>query len=416
MLWSKKPPPVHDRTRVIGLDLTASRARAVSVGGGKVRPVLLEDPSEEMPMFLACERRTPEVGRTAYALIRKMPHAVGSNFVPAVGQPREIRAGRYAFSPDACLELAFTRLRIPIIHESDSIALVVPAYLAPNQITRLVELATKARLPLKGTASAPLAVAAHRAGILLNGKPQPSADKPPPSGWVVPMRAAANGPGSVLIVDADEFALSATAVMVERDSAKLIAPALWPRVAVKAWKDKLLDAVSDRCVRLCRRDPRDSAEAEQSLFEQLDDALDRTRAGQRVSLTVRTAHWYQDLLLQPDELEGYCSALAQVGAEAIRELIAGQRVPPRAVWLTHSAGRLPGLGLAIQQNTPEGTAVEVLPAGAVAHAAAALVPRWLNGELPRTHLDAVIPFPAIVSRDAESAERSAAPRSPSARG
>ena len=55
----------------------------------------------------------------------------------------------------------------------------------------------------------------------------------------------------------------------------MVGTAVWPRLAVKAWKDKLLDAVSDRCVRLCRRDPRDSAEAEQSLFEQLDDSLDR---------------------------------------------------------------------------------------------------------------------------------------------
>ncbi len=399
MLWSsKKPAPVHDRTRVIGLDLTSSRARAVSVGGGKVRVVLLEDPAEEMPMFLACERRTPEVGRAAYALIRKMPHAVGSNFLPAVGQPREIRAGKYAFTPDAVLELAFNRLRVPIAAEADSVALALPAYLAPNQVTRVVELAARTKFPLKGTAAAPLAVAAHRAAILLAGKSQNAPEKSTPSGWVVPMRPAASGPGSVLILDADEFALSASAILVERDSAKLLASAIWTRVAVKAWKDKLLDAVADRCVRLCRRDPRDSADAEQSLFEQLDEALDRARAGQRVSLTIRTAHWYQDLVLQPDELEGYCSALAQAGADAVRELIASLPAPPRAVWLTHAAGRLPGLGLAIHQTSPEGTSVEVLPAGAVAHAAAALVPRWLAGELPRTHLDASISFPAVSMR------------------
>ena len=415
MLWSsKKPPaPVHDRTRVIGLDLTSSRARAVSVGGGKVRVVVLEDPSEEMPMFLACEKRTPEIGRAAYGLIRKMPHAVGSNFLPAVGQPREIRAGKYSFTPDALVELAFSRLRVPIAAESDSVALVLPAYLAPNQVTRAVELATRARFPLNGTAAAPMAVAAHRAAILLAGKPQATQDKTAQSGWVVPMRPVASGPGSVLILDADEFALSASAVMVERDNAKLLASAIWPRIAVKAWKDKLLDSVSDRCVRLCRRDPRDSAEAEQSLFEQLDDALDRARAGQRVSLTIRTAHWYQDLLLQPDELEGYCSSLAQSGAEAVREMIASLPAPPRAVWLTHSAGRLPGLGLAIHQATPEGTAVEVLPVGAVAHAAAALAPRWLSADLPRTHLDASIPFPPIVIRESKPVE---APKANPARG
>jgi hypothetical protein len=179
------------------------------------------------------------------------------------------------------------------------------------------------------------------------------------------------------------------------------------------WKNKLLDSISDRCVRMCRRDPRDSAEAEQSLFEQLDDALDRLRTGQRVSLTIRTAHWYQDLLLQPDELDGYCGALAQAGAESVREMIASLPAPPRAVWLTHAAGRLPGLGLAIHQCTPEGTAVEVLPPGAVAHAAAALVPRWLSADLPRTHLDTVLPYPPVQVRDSKPAE---SPRTNPARG
>ncbi|MDB5308634.1 MAG: hypothetical protein JWO38_2836, partial [Gemmataceae bacterium] len=241
---------------------------------------------------------------------------------------------------------------------------------------------------------------------------KPTADAPAPDGWVVPMRPAAAGPGAVVMVDADEFALSAAVVVVERETARLVAAACWPRVGAKVWTDRLLDAVSDRCVRLCRRDPRDSADAEQSLFEQLDGALDRVRAGQRASLTVRTAHWYQDLILQPEEFDGYCVALARAAADAVCELIAGAGLPlpPRAVWLTHAAGRLPGLGLAVHQNTPEGTAVEVLPPAAVAHAAAALVPRWLAGELPLTHLDTVVPLSAIGSQPAAGQPKSTTPR------
>jgi hypothetical protein len=179
------------------------------------------------------------------------------------------------------------------------------------------------------------------------------------------------------------------------------------------WKDKLLDAVSDRCVRLCRRDPRDSADAEQALFEQLDDALDRVRAGHRVNLTVRTAHWFQDVPQQPDEFDGYCAAIAKTAVEGVRELFygSGLPVPPRAVWLTHAAGRLPGLAKVMYQHVPEGTAVETLPASAVPLAAAALVPRWLAGDLPRQHLDTVLPF-VPASRE----PRAAAPRPSSTRG
>jgi glyoxylase-like metal-dependent hydrolase (beta-lactamase superfamily II) len=192
---------------------------------------------------------------------------------------------------------------------------------------------------------------------------------------------------------------------VTRDQVRAAASACWPRLGVKVWKEKLLDAVSDRCVRLCRRDPRDSAEAEQALFEQLDDALDRARAGQRVSLNVRTAHWYQDVVQQPDEFDGYCTALARPAAEAIRELVAGAGLPlpPRVVWLTHAAGRLPGLAKAVHQHSSEGTAIDVLAPGAVAHAAAGLVSRWLSGELPRQHLDTTLPLPPLAQTEATKA-------------
>jgi hypothetical protein len=92
----------------------------------------------------------------------------------------------------------------------------------------------------------------------------------------------------------------------------------------------------------------------------------------------------------------------------VKELLAATALPapPRAVWLTHAAGRLPGLVRAIHPNTPEGTAVEVLPPDAVALAAAGLVPRWLAAELRRPHRDAVIPWPAATP---------AAPDKPAAR-
>ena len=201
----------------------------------------------------------------------------------------------------------------------------------------------------------------------------------------------------------DEFALSACVIGIARDHARVAASACWPRLGVKIWKEKLLDAVADRCVRMCRRDPRDSAAAEQALFEQLDDALDRARAGQRVSLSVRTAHWYQDVVQQPDEFDGYCGSLARPAAEAIRELIAGAGLPlpPRVVWLTHAAGRLPGLVKAVHQHTHEGTAIDVLSPTAVAHTAALLVPRWMSGELPRQHLDTTMPIPPLAVQPAE---------------
>lgn len=413
MLWSRKAIPVHDRARAVGLDVTASRIRAEAVGG-KSRPLVLDDPDAELLLFIAGDRRTPEIGRAGFAICRRAPHLVCSNFLASLGQPREWRIGRHTLIAETALGLAFDKLRSPVAAETDAVAMALPMYLGPAQVTRVVVTAGRAKLPLKGTAVGALALVADRAATLLTGKPAapaPEALETPEAGWVVPLRPSASGPGAVVVIDADEFALSAALVSVESDLVRLGGSAVWPRLAVKLWKDRLLDAVADRCVRLCRRDPRDSAEAEQVLFEQLDEALDRARAGQRISLCVRTSHWFQDVVQQPDEFEAQCAALARLAGDSVRDFTNGIGLaePPRAVWLTDAAGRLPGLVRAIHANTPEGTAVEVLPPNAVASATAALVPRWLAGNLPRAHLDSVIPLvpaPAGARKPADVPPRS----------
>jgi hypothetical protein len=406
MLWTRKPPPVHDKSRVVGIDLTASRIRAVSVGDGKVRVLNLDEPAEELVLAITGERRTPDVGRAGAALRRTAPHAVCVGFLPAVGQPREFPVGRYSVTADAAVELAFTKAAGPIAAETEAAGLLVPSYLTVPQVTKLAALAARAKVPLKGTAVAALAVAAHRSASVLTGRPIA------PEGNVIPLRPSAAGPGAAVVIDADEFALSVTVVQVERAAAKVVAAAHWPKGGLRAWMDRLVDAVSDRCVRLCRRDPRDSAEAEQALYDQLDGVLDQFRTAGAAVLSARIGHWFQDLTEPTEDFEQHTAGLARWTAETVREFLgsAGLPAPPRVVWLTHAAGRLPGLGRAVHLHTPEATAVEVLPAGAVAHAAAALVPRWAAGELPRTHLDGTIPLPADVGPPAAPAPRSSTTR------
>jgi hypothetical protein len=161
---------------------------------------------------------------------------------------------------------------------------------------------------------------------------------------------------------------------------------------------------------LCRRDPRDSAEVEQMLFDQIEEAIDRARTGQRVSLSVRSTHWYQDLVLTPADLDAFCLAMARHAADELRHLVTSlsEPEPPRAAWLTHDAGRLPGLAAALHQNMTERTNVRVLHPEAAAAAAANLIDRWALAELPRTHLDTTIPLPPRV--DARVVPRSQAAR------
>ncbi len=390
MFWTRKSDSAHDRARVVGLDLNATRARAVSLAVGRSRTLPLEDPAEELPLVLSLERRTPVVGAAAIPLVRKLPHLVCSNFLPQLGEERAWHAGRVTQTPESAISATFDKLRDPVVAETDALAMAVPAYLSAGQVRTVAALAAKAKLPLRGTVAAPLAVVAHRAAWLLDSQDEPTPDDGARPDWIVPIPH----PATVVVVDVDEFALTAAVVAVEPIAVRLVASAVWPRASLKLWKDRLLDAMSDRCVRLCRRDPRDSAEAEQGLYEQLDDALDRTRLGQSVRLAIRGAHWYQDLHHQPDDFDAFCAPLARHAADGLRELLRSARlpIPPRGVWLTDAAARLPGLAAALHQQTPEQTEVLALPPNAVADAAAVLVPFWLTALLPRLHLDAVIPL------------------------
>lgn len=386
-------PSAPGRAKLLGVDMTASRVRALAAAGGHANPVSLEESQDELPLFINLERRSPEVGRAGYAICRTLPHLVCSNYLPQLGQAREWRGTRISLTPETAVAATFETLRGPLTAEADGGVLTLPPYLAGAQVKALWALAMKAKLPLTGTAAAPLAVVAHRAKLILSAKKPPAAPKADEkSSWVVPIRPQAAGPGAVVVVDADEYALSAAIVNVQPGEARLLRLAAWPRLSLKAWKDRLIDAVSDRCVRLCRRDPRDSAAAEQALFEQLDPALDRVRHAQPVTLTVRTEKWYQDIVQQPTDFDGHCAALTKLATDELRDLQAAAALaaPPRAIWLTDTAAKLPGLAAAIYQTSTEQTEVSVLPPDAATEAAAALHARWLAGNLPRVHLDGVI--------------------------
>src|SRR5262245_44891955 len=128
MLWSRKPTtPVHEKARRAGLDLTASRVRAVSVGGGKVRTLVLDEPAEELALAVALDRRLPEVGRVGVGLCRRLPHLVCANFLPALGQPREWRGGRHALTAETALQAAFERAARPVTAETGAVAVALPA-------------------------------------------------------------------------------------------------------------------------------------------------------------------------------------------------------------------------------------------------------------------------------------------------
>src|SRR5262249_10189505 len=119
----------------------------------------------------------------------------------------------------------------------------------------------------------------------------------------VPLAAALAGhaeqawTGGAYVVDADDHALTWTPLQAGQRHGRVLAVYPAPHLSLSAWKDRLLNAIADRCVRQSRRDPRDSAVAEQALWEQLEGILDAVRRGRMAELAVETPHWYQNLIL-----------------------------------------------------------------------------------------------------------------------
>jgi len=95
-----------------------------------------------------------------------------------------------------------------------------------------------------------------------------------------------------LILDVDDHALSWSAVEMGPERIFVVAEQSVPFLSLLAWKRRLLDGLAERCIRHSRRDPRDSGQAEQALFDQLDHVLDSAWQGQ----TAEAAAHYRDAL------------------------------------------------------------------------------------------------------------------------
>ena len=276
--WSRKSQDASATRGPLGVDLNAGRARAAHGRTARNKLFPLDEPHADLPLAIALDRRMPEVGRAALAMSRKSAHVLCVDYLPHLGQQREWKAGRHTLNADSATGLALDRLRLACSGH-DGVALALPLYLTLPQVSRLLVLAEKAKIKVRGTATTHLALAAERATHFLYGQPEEAKEAP---------RAGRSiSPTSVLIVDADDHALTAAIVRISEDDVRIQTAITSTRLAVRLWRERLLDAISDRCVRLCRRDPRDTAEAEQMLFDQLDEAIERSMTGQRISLSVR---------------------------------------------------------------------------------------------------------------------------------
>jgi hypothetical protein len=388
---------------LIGLDLNATRARAIqgeSLGSGPHIPIALplDGNERELPLAVSLEERQPQVGRPGAALCRKSPHLTCLDFLPYLGDTRTWDAGRHHLDAGRAFALVCEHLQRRL-GKAAGVTVALPAYFSPAQAALLANLAGKARCAVLGSVPAPIAVAlaAH--------------EHLPWSGLAV-------------VVDLDGHALTWSAVAVRDDVVRVLHTHPAPHLARGIWLCRLLDCAAHRCVRLSRRDPRESAETEQTLFDQLASLLDSHFGDELAEVVIQTPHWYQHLQFPPAELSAFCAPLVQRTIAETQAFLGSLAAlgPVGAVLLTGSAGRLPGLAAALDallvnpepepagdehpdfgedliEDSVRSARLHILDDDAVARSAFELALRQHRGELPRGHLDAA-PLSGSAASDA----------------
>jgi hypothetical protein len=366
-----------------GIDLNATRALAVAGPAGAAQGLALDGRHPDLPVAVSLEGRQPEAGRAGAGLCRRLPHLACVNFLPDLGGPRVWGSGRRCLGGEAALALVLQRLRAAC-PGGVAAGLVLPAYLRPDQVALATQLAGRARLPVVSVVPAPLA-----AGLAGH------ADEP----WS----------GVAVVLDVDDHALTCAVVATEEGWARLVDFRALSPLGLRAWKERLMNGVADRCVRQSRRDPRDCAPAEQSLYDQLGAALEACWQGRAAPLAVEAPHWYQNLVLGPEELAGMCSSLLRQAAGLTEACRAAARTHGvvRTILLTAAAARLPGLVAALEdrlggpftafdggpaEDADRPAAVRVVAPPAVALAAHDLAALVCRGDLPAGQVE-VAPLP-----------------------
>lgn len=379
---------------LIGLDLNATRARAIqgeNLGSGPHIPLglPLEGNERELPLAISLEERQLRVGRAGAGLCRRSPHLACVDFLPYLGEDRLWAGGRHRLDAATALVLICDHLQRRI-GRAEGVTVALPPYFHEAQAALLADVAGRARWRLLGSVPSPIAVAlaAH--------------EHLPWSGQAV-------------VIDLDGYALTLSAVAVREDRVRVLHVHPATRLGRSVWLSRLLDGAALRCIRLSRRDPREVAETEQALFDQLAAVLDSQAREEPVQLVLQTPHWYQHLKFSADELSALCAPLVQRALAELHQFLAEivELGSVGAVLMTGPAARLPGFAAAVEEQIYQPEAepaleeesddfgesliesdmlaarVHVLDDDAVARAAFDLALRQHRGELPRGHVDCV---------------------------
>jgi hypothetical protein len=385
-----------------GIDLNASRLCGAAGPVGTLPRPLSFDGHPELPLPISLAERKPRIGLAALAIGRVSPHLVCRDYLHRLGETGRWVFGRHRLDADRAMTLALEPVR-EALPRNEPLIVALPAYLTTAQCKRFADLARKARLNLRETISSPLAAL-----------------------WAAQSARPWDGPA--LLVDVDEHSLTWTSLLVEGRSSGVRQGRAVQHWALtghgeSAWQQRLLDGIADQCIRQTRRDPRASSQAEQRIYQQLGPLVEATEAGKTVALAIEGEHWFQEVIVEPDQPARFTRPLLASALAPLTECMRDTRqAPAECVLVTAAAARLPGLVAAIQANTGLSTQVALLGADAIARAAWDLAICSTAGNGPPSHRADLLdlqalpaPRPTNDTRLPRSASASRLPKPPAAR-
>jgi hypothetical protein len=243
--------------------------------------------------------------------------------------------------------------------ELAGVLLLVPSYLTGDQVRTLAELGQNAGLPVTGAVSRTVAAG------LSSYTEQP---------W--------HNIG--IVVDVDEHALICSVLRAGDLELTSLGQRVIPELGLRVWRERLVACVSDLCIRSTRRDPRESPEADQLMFDQLDHVFDQGSQGKSTHVQLQGLHWYQSLRVEAADADAACRGLVGQVVLQIQAALAWaeQHLTTASVYFTANAARLPGLVAECQKHGADRVPVTTLGAAVPAQAAFELGLRIQRGELP----------------------------------
>ena len=392
---------------VLGLDLNATRVRAVSGTAGDFAYLLpLQPPHEDLPMMVNSEGKSPTIGHPVLRMCRERPHAVYKHFLPYLGEvpddPNGSQVRHHQTDCEYALALVFDHL-FNHSEQHQGMYLSLPPYLGPHQVFLLREITQSAQVPIVCTITNPLAVS-------------------------LSAFAENHWSKNALVVDVDDHALWLAWVRADNENMNLIDVVCYPKLGLAVRKKKLLSILADLCIKDCRRDPLHCPTLEQALYLQLDSVMEECALHRTAQVPLQKGTWHHQASLDPELLKTLFASFTQ---PVLSELAGAlqKHIPSdenRTILISAQASVLPGLMASLEEyqeyllfrNKPRLKAAEVdeedfgenlledsefddsprlvvLPTDAAARGAHLLAEMWEKGRLEDEHLTTIVPLPAI---------------------